>query len=214
MNNRTVIADNHPIVRLSLRKILNDHGHNVVGEANTAKGALDLCTSLRPGLLLLDVAQPELEGLHLIRQLTLQRVPTKIVVFTSLVSNTITERCMSEGAHGLVYKHEEPSRLIDSIRIIATGYNYFPNGGPATAGLEYDTRKDEQLLSSLSLRELCILQRLSCGQTQKSIADSMSLSQKTVSTYKARLSLKLNANTTIELYEIARRNGLSLTHSP
>lgn len=209
MKNRTVIADNHPIIRLGLRKTLNDSGYNVVGEANSAHAALKLCTSLRPGFLLLDVAQPELDGLHLIRQLALQSLPTKIVVFTSLVSTTITERCMAEGAHGLVYKHEEASRLIDSIRTIETGYNYFPNKGAATTDQEYDTQRDEKLLSSLSLRELNILQRLSWGQTQKSIAESMCLSSKTISTYKARLSLKLNANTTVELYEIAKRNGLS-----
>ncbi|MGY2377453.1 response regulator [Pseudomonas sp. SDO524_S393] len=209
MNIKTIIADHHPVVRLSLRTVLNEGGYKIVGEADTAEAVLNLCSTLRPGLLLLDVAQPELDGLHLIRQLKLRELPTKILVFTGQVSNAITDRCMAEGAHGLVYKHEDPSRLIDSIRTIATGYTYFPSRRPAPAHQEFDTQRDEKLLSALSLRELCVLQRLSWGQTQKSIAQTLCLSNKTISTYKARLLFKLNANTSVELYEIARRNGLS-----
>lgn len=209
MNLKVIIADNHPIVRLSLRTFLKDNGHTIIGEVSNAAATISTCDELRPELLILDVAQPELNGLHVIRQLKMRGRPMKIVVFTGQDSNPVTVRCMAEGAHGLVHKYEEPGRLIDAIRTVATGYTFFPVRKDAAPHLPYDTEKDEKLLSTLSSRELTVLQRLSWGQTQKSIAQTMCLSDKTISTYKSRLLIKLQASNSIQLYEIAKRNGLS-----
>lgn len=209
MNLKVIIADNHPIVRLSLRSVLKDNGYTIVEEVSDADGALSACDKFFADLLILDVAQPALNGLHLIKQLKLRRRPMKILVFTGQESNPITMRCMAEGAHGLVHKHEQPSTLIDAIRTVAIGYTYFPIRKDADSQQPYDTERDEKLLNTLSSRELTVLQRLSWGHTQKSIAQTMYLSDKTISTYKSRLLIKLQASNSIQLYEIAKRNGLA-----
>ena len=209
MNLKVIIADNHPIVRLSLRSVLKDNGYTVVEEVNDADAAIRACDEHLPGLLILDVSQPALNGLQLIRQLKLRGRPMKILVFTGQDSNPIAVRCMAEGAHGLVHKHDETSRLIDAIRTVTTGYTFFPIRKDADIHQPYDTERDEKLLSTLSSRELTVLQRLSWGQTQKAIAQTMYLSDKTISTYKSRLLFKLQANNAIQLYEIAKRNGLA-----
>lgn len=209
MNLKVIIADSHPIVRLSLRSVLKDSGYTVIGEVSDAEATLSLCDELLPSLLIIDVAQPALNGLHLIKQLKLRRRPMKILVFTGQESNPVTVRCMAEGAHGLVHKHEETSTLIDAIRTVTSGYMFFPVRKDVSPSQPYDTEQDEKLLSTLSSRELTVLQRLSWGQTQKSIAQTMYLSDKTISTYKSRLLFKLQARNSIQLYEIAKRNGLA-----
>lgn len=209
MSLKVIIADSHPVVRLSLRSLLKDNGYTVIGEVSDAEATLNLCDELRPSLLIIDVAQPALNGLHLIKQLKLRRRQMKILVFTGQESNPVTVRCMAEGAHGLVHKHEETSTLIDAIRTVTSGYMFFPVRKDVPSTQSYDADQDEKLLSTLSSRELTVLQRLSWGQTQKSIAQTMYLSDKTISTYKSRLLFKLQAHNAIQLYEIAKRNGLA-----
>lgn len=205
MNNKVIIIDRHPAIRLGLNALLSGENSNVVGEADNYLDALKLYEELRPGTVVLDAGQTGMNGLLLIGQLR-KKLPTlKVIVFTAQVSNHLALRYMSTGADGLVYKHDNPCMLVNALRTIKSGYVYFP-GQKMLTGTDDD--QDEQLLRSLSQRELIVCQKLVQGLNNKAISELMALSQKTINTYKTRIFEKLNINTLVDLYRLATRNGL------
>lgn len=208
MNKQIIIADSHPIVRLSLRTLFKDEGFNVVGEADNGAEALQLCNELRPGTLVLDAGHQKMDGLHLISELRTQRLPLSIIVFTAQVSGHMVLRYRMAGADGLVYKHDQPSRLLSAIDAKKTGYAYFPDQTFRHNNHHAYDPQDEKLLRTLTPQELMVLQKLTGGHSNKAIAHAMLLNQKTISSYKSKVFQKLNIKTSIELYEIAQRNGL------
>ncbi|AZC83974.1 response regulator transcription factor [Pseudomonas chlororaphis] len=209
MNNQVVIVDDHPVVRMTVRFLLEGEGYKVVGEAGNGADALSLIEELQPGTVILDIGLPRVDGLTVISRLTALRLPVKTIVLTAQVSNHIAIRCMEAGAHGFVNKHNDLCELVNAIRAVASGYSYFPDRAFCLTRREGGKDCDEELLKTLSIRELGVLQQLAQGLSNKHIAERMSLSSKTISTYKTRLLLKLNASTLLDLYDLAKRNGLT-----
>lgn len=209
MDNQVVIVDDHPAIRMSVRLLLEGEGYKVIGEAASGGDALDLIQTLKPGTVILDIGLPAVDGLTVISRLVAQHLPVKIIVLTAQLSNHIAIRCMEAGAHGFVNKHDDLCQLVNAIRTVGSGYNYFPDHTFCLTRRDGSKDHDEELLKTLSTRELGVLQQLAQGLNNKQIAERMSLSSKTVSTYKTRLLLKLNASTLLDLYELAKRNGLA-----
>ncbi|MEG0248671.1 MAG: response regulator transcription factor, partial [Pseudomonas sp.] len=117
-------------------------------------------------------------------------------------------RCMQAGASGYVCKQQELTELLSAIKAVLSGYSYFPNQAlHASRGRGGGSETD--MVNRLSAREMTVLQQLARGRSNKEIADSMFLSNKTVSTYKSRLLLKLNARSLVDLIELAQRQGLN-----
>lgn len=208
MNYKALIIDDHPAVRMAVRLILEDDGYNVVGEADDGEDALDKIDQLQPHLIILDIGLPKIDGLTIISQLSRQLSPVKIIVLTALESDHMAVRCMEIGAHGFVNKNKNLCELTNATRAIRSGYSYFPNRA-LTSIRPGAINTDYERLKSLSNRELRILQQLVQGLSNKQIAERMMLSSKTISTYKTRLLLKLNSSSLLDLYELAKRNGLT-----
>lgn len=209
MNNQVVIVDDHPVVRIAVRYLLEGEGYTIVGEAENGADALTLIHEHQPGIVILDIGLPKVDGLTVISRLTAQRLPIKIVVLTAQASNHIAIRCMEAGAHGFVNKHDDLCELVSAIRAVGSGYNYFPDQAFCLTRREGGKDHDEELLKTLSIRELGVLQQLAQGLSNKQIAERMSLSSKTISTYKTRLLVKLNAVNLLDLYDLAKRNRLA-----
>ncbi|AZF60118.1 response regulator transcription factor [Pseudomonas sp. R11-23-07] len=209
MNNHVIIVDDHPVVRMTLRILLEGEGYKVVGEAGNGADAVDLIRELQPGTVILDIGLPKVDGLTVISRLIGLRQPVKIIVLTAQISNHIAMRCMEAGAHGFVAKHDDLCELINAMRAVKNGHTYFPDSAFCLTRREAGTDQEEELLRSLSVRELGVLQYLTQGLSNKQIAERMSLSGKTISTYKTRILTKLNANTLLDLYDLAKRNNLA-----
>lgn len=208
MNNHILIVDDHPAVRMAVRHLLENEGCTVIGEATNGSDALRLTLELRPDTLVLDIGLPHLDGLAVIHHLDALHLPVKIIVLTAKESSHVAIRCMRAGAHGFVNKRQDLGDLINAIRAVNEGLGYFDQQVlPRTAILLLEDRQAAQL-KSLSARELDILQKLAQGLSNKQIAERMSLSNKTISTFKVRLLVKLNAHSLVDLYEVASRNGL------
>lgn len=117
---------------------------------------------------------------------------------------------MQAGAHGFVNKHKELSELVNAIQAVANGHHYFPE--PFCLPYhENSSGHNSELLSTLSARELKILQQLVQGLSNKQIAARILLSSRTISTYRAKLLVKLNASSLLDLYGLTTHNGLAET---
>lgn len=207
MNNKILILDDHPAVRMTIRLLLASEGFDIVAEIGNGADALDLIEQFRPSTVILDIGVPVVDGLTVISQIVAKKLPVKIIVLTGQSPKHLAARCRQMGAHGLVSKQDELSEVVHAVRAVRTNEEYFPHLSclPYRPG---SGAEEAELLEQLSSREFRVMQQLVQGLSNKEIADCMLLNSKTVSTYKRRLFLKLNVNSLVELYALARRNYL------
>ncbi len=204
---RILIVDDHPVIRMAMKMLLEAEGHQIVGDTDNGVDAISLGRELKPDLVILDIGIPKLDGLEVISRLMVLALPLKILVLTGQSASLFALRSMQAGAAGFVCKQGGLAELVTAVNAVASGYSYFPSSAmrPVQQGAYSD---DVELLGRLSDREVSVLQYLSQGYSNKQISEQMFISNKTVSTYKARLLLKLNAGSLVDLIEFAKRNTL------
>lgn len=204
---RILIVDDHPVIRMAMKMLLEAEGHQIVGNTDNGVDAISLGRELKPDLVILDIGIPRLDGLEVISRLMVLALPLKILVLTGQSASLFALRSMQAGAAGFVCKQGGLAELVTAVNAVASGYSYFPSSAmrPVQQGAYSD---DVELLGRLSDREVSVLQYLSQGYSNKQISEQMFISNKTVSTYKARLLLKLNAGSLVDLIEFAKRNTL------
>lgn len=202
------IIDDHPVIRLAMRMLLENENYEVVGETDNGVDAMQMVRECAPDLIILDISIPKLDGLEVLARFNAMHLNSKILVFTAQTPNLFAIRCMQQGAAGYVCKQEDLSELLSSVRAVLSGYNYFPSQALTHACREDGPPSEIELFKLVNDRELMVLQLFAQGRTNKEIAKGMFLSNKTVSTYKTRLMQKLKAKTLVELIELAKRNAL------
>lgn len=204
---RILIVDDHPVIRMAMKMLLEAEGHQIVGDTDNGVDAISLGRELKPDLVILDIGIPRLDGLEVISRLMVLALPLKILVLTGQSASLFALRSMQAGAAGFVCKQGGLAELVTAVNAVASGYSYFPSSAmrPVQQGAYSD---DVELLGRLSDREVSVLRYLSQGYSNKQISEQMFISNKTVSTYKARLLLKLNAGSLVDLIEFAKRNTL------
>lgn len=207
MKSKILIVDDHPVVVLALKIILEQNGFEVVAETNNGVDALKLIKKLSPDAVILDIGIPQLDGLEVIERS--RKLPQKspILVLTAQPSEHFVSRCIQAGASGFISKQKDMTEVIGALRAILSGHSYFPilSNSNVIARSNLD---EAELVKKLSTREMVVLQQLAIGLSNKEIAERMLLSNKTISTYKTRILEKLNAKTIVDLIEIAKRNSL------
>jgi|SRR5450830_118463 len=205
---KILIVDDHPFIRSAVRIIFEQENFEVVGESENGSDAIQLARELLPDIILLDIAMPNLDGLEVIERITEMRLPIKTLILSSQSARFYSPRCMKAGASGYICKTDNLSELVKAVNIVMSGYTYFP-ALPFSSVRSHDTQLSEaELIDKLSNREVIILQQLAMGFTNKEISEAMLLSNKTISTYKTRLSEKLNVKSVVHLAELAKRNNL------
>lgn len=207
--NKVLIVDDHPVIRLAVRMLMERHGYDVVGETDNGADALQLAREARPDIVILDIGIPRLDGLEVIARLTAGSIAhMRVLVLTSQAPGHFSMRCMQAGAAGYVCKQQDLTELLSAIKAVLSGYSYFPNQALHPVRTNMGNVSEKELVQRLSSREMMVLQQLAMGRSNKQIADAMILSNKTVSTYKTRLLMKLNAKSLVDLVEVAQRNGI------
>lgn len=202
-----LIVDDHPVIRMAVRMLLERNGMEIVGEADNGVDALQLIRQHEPDLVILDIGIPKLDGLNVISRIRSLGLDSQVLVLTSQPVDSFSQRCFQAGAKGFVSKEEDLQNLMTAINAINAGFTVFPasvlNGGQAPAPSE------AEMVGRLSNQELMVLQHLASGLSNKDIGERMLLSNKTISTYKTRILQKLNLGSLVELIEFARRNDLA-----
>ncbi|MDS1138894.1 response regulator transcription factor [Pusillimonas sp. SM2304] len=216
MAQRIVIVDDHPLVRLAVRVVLEREGYEVVAECQTGADCLQAVRNLKPDLVILDLGIPKLDGFSVISRLRSAKLAVSILVLTSSDARNYGMRCLQAGASGFLCKDEKLDELADAVKAVLAGYTYFPRVVVdilAEQGLTSKAADPEKAsaseLASLTDREMTILGLLAKGMNNQEIAEVLMLSHKTVSTYKIRLMGKLNLPNMVALVKLAERNGIA-----
>lgn len=202
------IVDDHPVIRLAVRMLLENEGYRVTGESDNGVDAMQMVRESAPDLIILDIGIPKLDGLEVLSRFNSMSVPLKVLVLTAQSPVLFATRCMLSGACGYVCKQEDLSELLSAIKAVLSGYNYFPSQAINPLRQQENGNSEMDLFKTVNDRELMVLQLFAQGKSNKEIASGMFLSNKTVSTYKKRLMQKLKANSLVELIEMAKRNAL------
>jgi len=199
-----IIIDDHPIVRMAIRVLLENEGHIVVADTGDGKLAIELIEKHYPDVLIVDIDLENIDGLTIIEQLRAQSYPGIIIVLSGKNADFYSPRSARAGANGFISKKKHLSELIQAIQLSKRGYGYFPLR--KGHGDEFDSLSDSQKVESLSAQEFQTFQYLIRGLENIKIGKRMNISNKTVSTYKTRLMEKLGCRNQLELFDFARRN--------
>jgi len=206
--NTIFIVDDHPVIRLAIRMLLEHEGYEIVGETDNGVDAMQMIRECVPDLIILDISIPKLDGLEVLARFNAMNSTLKTLVLTAQSPALFAMRCMQSGAAGYVCKQEELSELVSAIKAVFSGYNYFPSQALTPENIEGHNSSELELFKLVNDRELMVLKLFAQGKTNKEIATGMFLSNKTVSTYKKRLMQKLKANSLVDLIELAKRTAL------
>jgi DNA-binding NarL/FixJ family response regulator len=203
---RILLIDDHPIVRLGVRRILSDHFNPVfIGEAGDAEsGALQALTE-EWDVVVLDITMPGAVGLDVLKHIREQRPLLPILVLSIHPANQFARRALHAGASGYLTKDSAPSELVGAIEDVKRGRRYVSEAVKATMA---GTKSRIATHETLSDREYQALRMLGSGRTVSEISEELGLSVKTVSTYRARVLQKLGMRTNAELMRYVMENGL------
>ncbi|WP_321959433.1 response regulator transcription factor [Burkholderia cenocepacia] len=215
MNPRIVIVDDHPLIRMAVRMVLERDGHEVVAECRTGVDGVQAVRTLKPDLVVLDLVIPDLDGFSVMDRLRGAELDASILVLTSGDTRNYAMRCLQAGASGFVCKDDGLDGISKAVKALLAGYSYFPRSvtDMLRENLQEVAANDCQgagaELASLTDREITILGLLVKGMNNQEIGRTLMLSHKTISTYKIRLMSKLNAPNMVELVKVAQRNGMA-----
>ncbi len=209
---RVLVADDHAIVRTGIRHVLeSEPGFVVVAEAGTAAEALELATSLRPDVVVLDISMPDGSGLNLAAELR-QRSPDTHVLMLSMHDNTeYVLESLRAGAHGYLLKDTAATELRDAIRAVQRGESFFspPIAGRLSAVVRGDAAgAPPGALGQLTGREKQVLIGVAQGHTNREIATQLGISHRTVETHRESVMRKLGVRTVAGLTRLALEAGL------
>lgn len=208
---RILIVDDHAIVRKGLIQILEDEPEFfIVGEAKDAEEALDKIRQEKWDLVILDISMPGRSGLEVLTVITEQKPGLPVLMLSTYSEDQYAIRVLQSGAAGYLNKQSAPEELIVAIRTIRNGDKYV---SPSQTALLLSTvvekrEKPMDTIEKLSNRELEILLLIAKGNTLTEIAQTISLSIRTVSTYRSRILNKLNLKNNLELISYAIHNHL------
>jgi DNA-binding NarL/FixJ family response regulator len=205
---RVLIADDHAVVRRGLKQILLDEfGALEVGEAADAHETLRLAHARDWDLVVLDISMPGRNGLEVLKELKQTRPRLPVLILTTYPEEQYAVRVLKAGAAGYMTKEGAPEHLVEAVRRVTAGGRYIT---PTLADLLVTNlaAADRPPHEALSDREFQVLRLIASGKTVGQIADALSLSPNTVSTYRARILEKTGMKTNAELTHYAISNGL------
>ena len=206
---KVLIVDDHPVILHSLRIMLEKENYEVVDEADNGIEALRLATELKPDLVILDIGIPDMSGLDVIKRLRSIMSWVKVLILSTQNPKHFAARCMQAGASGYVCKENDIVEVIAAAKAVMDGYTHFPQIALSSPRGLSGPCDEADLITKLKVRELVILQHLTVGKSNKEIGELLSISNKTVSTYKVSLMQKLNVQSLADLIDFARRNSLT-----
>jgi DNA-binding NarL/FixJ family response regulator len=206
---RIIIADDHGVVAEGLKHLVEAQTDmEVVSLAVDGREAVRQARDLRPDVVLMDLSMPELNGADATRAILERDPKCRVIVLSMYSEREYVRRALKAGAAGYVVKRSAAKEVVDAIRAVHAGQRYL---SPRVADVvldDYTGEGADDLLSKLSQREREVLQLLAEGHTGAQIAERLSLSQKTVETYRARLVEKLGIRDVAGLVRFAIQRGI------
>jgi two-component system, NarL family, nitrate/nitrite response regulator NarL len=211
---KVLIADDHPVVRVGLRNMLQSDGQmKVVAEAKDGVEALHMVRTLRPDILLLDLAMPKMPGMDALRELTSETTSTRTIVLTGLIDKRQILEALQLGARGVVLKDAVLDHLSACVHAVMQG-QYWLEGRPVQnlvqvlRDLSAQTAPPPRKTFGLTARELEVVSLITEGSTNKYIAQTFGISEETVKRHLTNIFNKLGVGNRLELALFALNHNL------
>jgi len=206
---RILIADDHAIFREGLKHILSESPDvKVAAEARNGQEVLEKIWSEKYDMVLLDISMPGMSGLEVLKQLKIEKPKLPVLVLSMHPEEQYAVRVLRAGASGYLTKESAPDELITAIRKISQGRKYITSSLAERLAFEMEIDSEKPLHEVLSDREYQVLRIIAAGKTIKQIAEELSLSIKTVSTYRGRIMEKMKMKTNAELMHYAIKHQI------
>ena len=205
---RILLADDHAVVRQGFKMILGAQSDmEIVAEAGNGREAVETAETLRPDVVVMDVAMPELNGIEATRRLAQSAPHTRVLALSMHKDSVYVREILRAGARGYLLKDSPAGELLSAVRAVAGGEGYL---SPAVSNAVLDDyrRHVTNPIDLLTSREREVLQMLAEGKTNKEIAGVLNLSVYTVDAHRGRIMEKLNLHSINELVRFAVRNGV------
>lgn len=206
---RVLIADDHSIFRIGLRRTLESAADMVVAaEAATGEETLVKARQSNPNVVLLDVSMPGRGGVETAQELKRVNPRVRVLMLTMHPEDQYAVLCLKLGADGYVTKDVPPEVLLEAVRKVASGRKYVSSNLAERLATDLSGSGDRPAHELLSSREFEVMRKIAAGRTTGEIAAELHLSVKTVSTYRSRVLQKMNLRTNADIMHYAFRAGL------
>jgi DNA-binding NarL/FixJ family response regulator len=205
---RIILADDHPLMRNALKMWIEEQQDlKVIAEATNGKEAVEICTKLRPDLVIMDINMPILNGFEATRQIVARCPDTEVLVVTVHSDNEHILSIMRAGASGYLTKNSSGEEIVHAIRTVIAGENVLPSTIPL-ADVDLALTPDSDKSKGLNARELTLLKLLGAGLPNKEIAMRLGLSLRRVKANLTTLFVKLGVASRTEAVSTALKTGV------
>jgi DNA-binding NarL/FixJ family response regulator len=206
---KILIADDHAVVREGLKQILSESSEMVVtAEASTGPEVLEKIGKDDFDLVVLDISMPGRGGLDILKEIKNKKPRLPVLILSMYPEEQYAVRVLKAGASGYMTKESAPHELVKAIQQISKGKKYVSPSLAEKLALDLEITTGRPLHESLSDREYQVMCMIASGKTLKEIAEQLSLSIKTISTYRSRILEKMNMKSNAELTHHAIKNRL------
>jgi DNA-binding NarL/FixJ family response regulator len=209
MMTRALIVDDHTITRAGLRRILSDSSNPMdVGEAATGAEALEMVGGAQWDIVMLDISLPDRSGLEVLKAIKKAEPNLPVLVLSMYPVDQYALRVLRAGGAGYLTKESAPDELLEAVRRVTAGLRYITPEVAECIAQDWNRNPVQAMHETLSDREFEVMRLIASGKTVGEIAKDLSLSVKTVSTYRARVLQKLHLRHNAELTHYAVVNNL------
>jgi DNA-binding NarL/FixJ family response regulator len=208
-----LIADDHPMVRAGLKSMLSDSRIRIVGEAGSGREALEMALKLKPKVVLMDIRMPDMDGIQALEAIKVEKLDTRTIMLTTYRSTAYLLKSLSAGAAGFVLKDISREELLAAVYSVAEGTSlvdrqFLQDVLRSLESAEKAKGTPEELVESLTAREMDILRLMVEGLTNQAIGEVLGLSAGTVKGYAQTVMHKLSTNDRTQAAVKAIRLGL------
>jgi two-component system invasion response regulator UvrY len=206
---KILIADDHAVVREGLKQVLSENADLIVAaEASTGQEVIDKIAKNDFDLIVLDISMPGRGGLDILKEIKIQKPKLPVLVLSMYPEEQYAVRVLKTGASGYLTKESAPDELVRAIRQISQGKKYVSPSLAEKLALDLEISSDRPPHETLSDREYQVMCMIASGKTLKEISEELSLSIKTISTYRTRIMEKMKMKSNAELTHYAIKNRL------
>jgi two-component system invasion response regulator UvrY len=208
---RVLIADDHAVVRSGYKQFLEAEASiSDIGEVASGTEALSVLRRKEWDLLLMDIHMPDRSGLDVLKHVTTGFPKVRVLIMSGLPEEQYARNVLRAGASGYLSKGGTPEEFLKAVRTVLNGRRYVSTALAESMAADLENPRDhnQPLHTALSTREFQIFCKLARGGAVNRIAEELSLSVKTVSTYRSRILEKMNFNSNADMTSYAMRNGL------
>lgn len=202
---KVLVADNHPAVRLGIRKLLESTSDiEVIADVATTSELFEALKKTTPDVVILEMDIPEINGIATLRKMKQEFPDVKTLMYSAQSEDVYALSTIRAGACGYLSKGADLEYMLIAVRKVGKGEMFITNELAQRLAFDESTQKPRRFFRRLSSREVEVLKLLASGKRNKEVAEGLGLNEKTVSTYKARLMKKLNVDNLVDLLQQAK----------